>query len=633
MNLKFIAVLTISAGFTLAAWAARAETGSAYDFNLKAPRGDAEKSATDFASSEALFGFAETSNSLQLREAKKVKKGWLGISMKDPRELPSDPQSGDTIQAIEISAIAADSGADIAGLRAGDLIVAIDGAPLRSGDEAPQAYFRKRISDRQLGDVVALRIFRGNNATEVPVTLKSYPKIKSVLKQHPEFASRHGENGKSVLQQVLEKEALTDEFAKLLDAIRNEADKAVSPQLRGETYNPFRLEEVNYVMYRPMELPLVARKLTNRLSQSFNGDNHDLAALVHISMDELDMAQTDSNNPNPTPPTGITGYVERLVMAIQRANSERTAVLSVLDVNEIDFLYATAPKLLDSNTERIEGVDAEIAKRKNEATLLRFFKLVMKLDLQRLMNASTEIAHAIDPDALKGLDMKSNRLTNHPGDWKVREEAGVTVVETNAGRVLIGGTGNNVYSEDAALIIDLGGNDKYYNHAAGSTRAVPFSVVIDLSGDDIYSSAEDFSQGGGLLGGGFLVDIQGDDQYTAKNYSQGAGVLGVGMLADLQGNDQYHAIAESQGAGIFGAGVLAEGGGDDNYAGKFFVQGAGYIKGMGAIVEAGGNDNYFAGGLYPDFREPGKAYLADSQGFGYGMRPDNSFLGTSGGIG
>ena len=54
--------------------------------------------------------------------------------------------------------------------------------------------------------------------------------------------------------------------------------------------NPFRLQEVNYVMYHPLELPVVARKITDRLSGAFDQTHHDLGGLLQTAMDELDMA-------------------------------------------------------------------------------------------------------------------------------------------------------------------------------------------------------------------------------------------------------------------------------------------------------------------------------------------------------
>jgi hypothetical protein len=566
-------------------------------------------------------------------ESKLPKKGWLGISMQDPKVQILDQLTAKPMRAIEISAIASGSGSDAAELQRGDVIVGIDGEQLQDGDDGVQGWFRKKIADRALGDVIKLKIQRRTGIYEVPVTLYAYPRAKSWLEQHPETTATANTTGSSLLQDLLAKEGLTYEFTKLLSAIRNETDKAVSPDLRNSDYNPFRLQEVNHVMNQPMDLPGAARRLSDRLALACNENEHNLGTLVRVAMDALDYTNIEPHQKDSVSPIDINAYLRRLVDAIAHANAERTAVLSVLDKSEVEFIYATAPQLLEDDGEEVFGVDPETAKHQYEDTLLRFFKLVMKLDLRRLMNASAEIADAIDPDALLKLNLGEFSASKLPNDWQVHDTHGVSIVETPAGRIVIGGTADNEYSDDAMLIIDFGGNDRYYNHAGGSTASIPFSVVIDLAGDDIYSSAVSFSQGAGFLGGGFLVDLSGDDEYIATRYAQGAGLLGIGVLADLQGSDRYSAIAESQGAGVFGAGLLTEGEGDDQFSGKFFVQGAGYIKGIGAIVEIAGNDRYIAGGLYPDRREPGKAYISDAQGFGYGMRPDNSFLGTSGGIG
>jgi len=314
--------------------------------------------------------------------------------------------------------------------------------------------------------------------------------------------------------------------------------------------------------------------------------------------------------------------------------------LSVLDAGEIDFLYLTAPKLLEGESDSAKKDETEEEKEKagaikqeEEARLLRFYRLVLKLDIPRLLNAAAEVARPLDLETLAALDKKTGELGRYPKGWVVHKEKNLTVIDTPSGRVLIGGTKDNIYTGDAALILDFGGNDKYLNHAGGSSRLNPFSVVIDMSGDDVYSATDDFAQGAGLLGGGFLVDLEGNDRYMAKSFSQGTGILGVGILADLAGRDQYNAIVVSQGAGSFGIGMLAEGGGDDTYFGNYFVQGAGDIKGIGVIVEAAGNDDYLVGGLHEDMRAPGKSYKSMSQGFGYGVRPWESFVGASGGIG
>jgi hypothetical protein len=560
-------------------------------------------------------------------------KGWLGIAMTLPAQSPKEPGTDHVLQAIEVARIMPDSGAEAGGLREGDLIVGFDGKPIENKDEKTLLSFGVAISKKHSGEKVKLRVLRGDTLLELESTIKPYPRVKSVLKPHPDLVKKLPENNKPLLNDVLEKEGLTDEFVGLLEEFRNQTDKAVSPLIHKDGYNPFRLQEVNYVMYHPMDLPMVARKITDRLQGAFNKTHHDLGALVQTAMDELDMTYIPAKPGSSKPPTDMTEYVERLVKAIQYANSERSAVLSIFNTEEIEFLYATAPKLLEEELDSGKQEKTGAEKREEEARLLRFFQLVLRLDLPRLLNASAEVVRALDLETLAVLDKRAGKLERYPDGWIVREEENLTIIDTPAGRVLVGGTKDNTYTEDAALILDFGGNDKYFNHAGGSTRLNPFSVVIDLSGDDVYSATDDFAQGAGLLGGGFLIDLEGNDRYIAKKCSQGAGILGIGILADLAGNDQYIATAVSQGAGSFGVGVLAEGGGDDNYFGNYFVQGAGYIKGFGAIVEAAGNDNYFAGGLYEDFRAPGKSYDSMSQGFGLGMRPWESLVGASGGIG
>jgi len=82
-----------------------------------------------------------------------------------------------------------------------------------------------------------------------------------------------------------------------------------------------------------------------------------------------------------------------------------------------------------------------------------------------------------------------------------------------------------------------------------------------------------------------------------------------------------------------GIGLIAESGGNDQYSAAIYSQGFGFVRGLGLILEGAGNDRFFAGGVYQDHREPGKAYLSMSQGFGFGLRPWGSLAGASGGIG
>jgi hypothetical protein len=162
----------------------------------------------------------------------------------------------------------------------------------------------------------------------------------------------------------------------------------------------------------------------------------------------------------------------------------------------------------------------------------------------------------------------------------------------------VGGTASNVYTQDEAVIVDLGGDDTYRNNAGGAPNATTkaVSLVVDLSGNDTYSppSSEFMPEGGGAVGGvGLLVDLSGSDTYgvvndgarkrtgnftteTASAQGQGAGAVGgAGFLIDGVGNDTYSQTS-------VGTGTAAGAGGE----------GEGFLGGVGALIDGGGDDTY-----------------------------------------
>lgn len=189
-----------------------------------------------------------------------------------------------------------------------------------------------------------------------------------------------------------------------------------------------------------------------------------------------------------------------------------------------------------------------------------------------------------------------------------------------AGRLIIGGTGEDIYTEDAFLIIDLGGNDTYRNNAGGtSLTGFSSAVVIDFAGDDRYESDRDCVQACGFGGVGAIMDFEGDDVYIAGANSQGVGLLGAGVLIDFSGNDSYSGDQTVQAAGIYGVGIIMEYSGDDRYECNAFGQGFGSTLGIGVLNDFGGDDIYIAGKKYV-YDERG-VKIGGAQGFGTGTRP------------
>ena len=144
-----------------------------------------------------------------------------------------------------------------------------------------------------------------------------------------------------------------------------------------------------------------------------------------------------------------------------------------------------------------------------------------------------------------------------------------------------------------AIAIDLGGNDKYApqptesgapQHLARSTR-VP-ALLLDLGGNDEYVAERDgiarssllslpvsqdaqgnvgvFANGPGLA---ILIDAAGGDTYISpRGTSQAyASTNSTAYLVDLQGDDRYSALTQGAATGEFAAAFFVDAGGRDTY--------------------------------------------------------------------
>jgi HEAT repeat protein len=198
------------------------------------------------------------------------------------------------------------------------------------------------------------------------------------------------------------------------------------------------------------------------------------------------------------------------------------------------------------------------------------------------------------------------------------------------GPIILGGAGRNIYTNEAFLIVDTGGDDRYENSAGGANGLAgrPVAIVIDLAGNDEYVARHSVAQGAGVFGVGLLVDGGGDDVFAAKHLAQGAGLFGAGILAAGPGRQTFAADSVAQGAASFGLGILWQRGGNSTYRANQMAQGFGSVAGRGLLLDAAGNDLYYAGGRESCPWLPGQ-YFSLAQGFGYGLRP---FAGGGTGI-
>lgn len=199
------------------------------------------------------------------------------------------------------------------------------------------------------------------------------------------------------------------------------------------------------------------------------------------------------------------------------------------------------------------------------------------------------------------------------------------------------------------LLIDLAGNDQYRIVSAGQGFGGVgggIGSLIDAAGNDHYFAEPDaakafrpdyhsqakinysYAQGaaagrrGDLVDGhswaggiGTLIDLSGNDEYTSGNWAAGSGYwYGIGWLHDSAGNDVYRASVFSLAAGAhFSIGALIDEAGDDRYEGLGDAHtgiGFGHDFTIALFYDGAGNDSY--------------RYGAD--GFGYAINMSLGFF-------
>ena len=128
----------------------------------------------------------------QLREAGRVSRGYIGV---EPRDVDPDLQRSlrlRTASGALLQDVRPGSPASRAGLRAYDLVVAIDGAAITGSDELIQD-----VAARRPGTVVTLQVVRDGRALNVPVKLAERPQLDrrpptGPVEERPQPSSQRG---------------------------------------------------------------------------------------------------------------------------------------------------------------------------------------------------------------------------------------------------------------------------------------------------------------------------------------------------------------------------------------------------------------------------------------------------------
>ncbi len=526
---------------------------------------------------------------------------YLGIYLASKKLEQSIPACKINSSFVQVAGVIRGTPAAKAGLKNDDIILSISGSPVCSDEEHVITSFKDVIDNQTIGSQVELDILRNDQKITLTVRLEEMPTHEQQEAQHRDIGKCVIEN--SMLDDALRAQDALPAFNTLLDELYRKSNTVHNPGAEYEKEShPLQLNEVTYMMRHPLAAGEAARELSQRITASLHERDLNTGDIMRrtASLLEIDLSLSKK-------PAEVT--FPALLQAMQETGNRVEESLSNLTNDERKLLLDKAIHPWDDDQWNT------------------IVEISMKVDRAKLFNAFSSLFSFLTND---NLSLLKEDIIKRFG-----ENRGPVIYEamTPAGRVIVGGTGPNVYADDAALILDLGGDDVYLNNAGGTRPGMPVALLIDFGGKNRYISKENFSQGAGVLGGGFLIDLGKGATFSSLDGSQGAGFWGIGFLYHGDGDGVYSARKFSQGTGQMGIGLILNGNGDNRYFCSYGGQGLGLFGGAGVLLDEGGKDFYELGGLEPDFRDPEKSTVSLGQGFGHGVRTAKETSGVPGGIG
>lgn len=517
--------------------------------------------------------------------------------------------------------------ADRAGMLAGDLIVTLNGKPI--GDSAYQYDDYLNVTFRELrpGEAAQFEIVR--NGVFSRLSVPAIAAVRAPLPVPPDPPGLGPVRAGSWLAKSIATLGLIERAQVIQKQLCIVADQDFCTVPFTARPSPWRLNAVTYLHHNPTRVGAYSRWLDAEMWRQ--SDAHGLlGAVAHAGRTlgvELPPGLELPERPN------ARAEFDRYLVTIGAHLGRAYAPVR----RDLDTLCRSLARLLDPVVSWEVELDTTTDQKRrrelrfaSEKRLSGLFASADAIDRAALTQAGIMLAALTDTAWVRAFASKlrsdglasAGRVAGVEGDV-------VAQWQTPQGLCVVGGPGANRYTGDFAVVFDLGGDDVY---ALPAVRPGAFRYLADLGGDDVYRSSE-AGQGSGIGACDVLVDLAGNDTYRSVSWSQGAGVLGIGVLADFSGDDLYDARWCSQGSAFLGIGLLYDQAGADRYGADVYSQAFGYARGFGALLDCAGNDSYRAGWKHPDSRVPNRAHLAMSQGFGYGMRPWTTGVGTDGGIG
>jgi hypothetical protein len=388
-------------------------------------------------------------------------------------------------------------------------------------------------------------------------------------------------------------------------------EATAGPYPTSEITGNCRLSWYDHLMRDPLRAAVEAERFTRELHTALCGDHCGLDRALAIARAKMDCGSR--------PPREFVAVrspeeaLEAVKRALAAARCAHARALAPLAPRELNDLWTNLYPVTTAQSEMGHTLP-------DRATGRRMCDLLEKIDRSAIFDAVDALVPLTDRALLAQL-----AALPEDGDIQLEGVTGKVVREivTPAGKIVIGGKGNNVYHldkmKDVNVVIDLGGDDTYYEGTCNLER--PVLIIIDLKGNDVYRGSHPGIQGGAVLGISMLLDVEGDDVYEAADVAQGSCLGGAGILIDYAGNDRYRGTKRVQGQALGGVGILLDRAGNDDYHAALWAQGFGGPLGFGLLEDIQGKDHYYVGGAYRNSYYPETpGYEGWGQGVGAGIR-------------
>ena len=515
------------------------------------------------------------------------------------------------------------SPAEAAGLRPGDRLLGVLPYRVRTRDQLSRC-----IQSLAPGTRAFLLVERQGTHAELTATVADLGQLYYLMGEGPE-PGRSGPRHARWAAQPGRFAGMAEELIRRLGGWEGYAGLRLAlAEEAGRYGNVGRLHDLQHVLLDPLAGSQVAEATAADFAAG------DLAELLILAGEHLDLVPVGAA---PQPPVLLewmqacadSPLFQVLLQPFFRAGLESEQAFAGLCPAEQEELLSLAPGLLQRFGASRSLDDGDSAQVEGD---IRALRLAKRVDRARLLQAGGVLACLTSREALREIA----RLARQPsipvaGDPLPPAFEGRLLYARLSpwGWILVGDEGPNVYGGDAALILDLGGDDQYLGNGGSPLRSrqfqkvwrrSPAGLLIDYGGNDRYLGNRPGDLGAAMCGVGMLLDLGGDDLYQGMRLCQGAAFCGLGILWDRFGDDVYLAAETSQGAAFFGAGFLLDDAGDDLYASALLSQAFGGAGGLGLLVDRDGSDRYLADRPTPASYGLPDAYDGWSQGVGCGFR-------------